>query len=576
MVGTGKTRLAVVWFCLTFAVLPGRSPAGWQVWTTADTRRALRGDQAGAGLEASIAAARNEWVSFQVLMRSDSAVKGVTLEAGDLSGPEGAVLKAQEARLFRQHQIELTVGTARNDGFKPDWYPDPLIPFRHPVTGQELKGAALQAVPFDLPADQTHGFWVDLYVPSGAKAGTYRGTYRVTAEGAKPVEVPVTLTVWDFELPAVPAMQTAFGSPAGRMRDYYTQRAKAGKEKEPADWPAVEAHCAQTLSEHRINATPPSDYLWPAAQADGSYRIGAEKLAALAKFIERYHVNALQVSHPKSAVKDPQAEKDKLQAWLKSFDAAAAELKKPDLVFFIYLIDEPNDAKAYEYVRTWGKAIRDAKSVVKVMITEQDWPQNENWGDLYGAVDIWCPLFPLFKPETAAKRQALGETFWAYTALCQQKKTPWWHIDWPLLNYRVPAWICWRYRIRGLLYWGGMSFWKEVDDPWTDARTYGRKGQEKGPVYNGEGTLVYPGRAVGYDGIGPSLRLKALRDGVQDYEYLAILERLGKADEAQKIVEPPAESWFKWDGDPAAWQKARAKLAELIVAAQRQSSRPAR
>jgi len=569
-----KTCIYSAWFCVALVLLCSQARADWQVWTTTDTRRVLRDDPAGAGVEVAMAAARNEWVSFQVLVRSDAPVKGVTVEPGDLAGPDGAVLKAADARLYRQHQMDLAVGTVRNNAFKPGWYPDPLIPFRNPVSGETLKGERLRAVPLDLPADQTHGFWVDVLVPAGAKAGMYRGTYRLAAADAKRVDIPVALAVWDFELPAVPTMQTAFGSPAGRLRGYYRQRAKEGKEKEPSDWPAVEAQCAELLAEHRVNATPPGETLRPVAQTDGTFRIPPDQVRALGLFVDRYHVNALQVPHPNNAVKDPQKERAKLNAWLKSFDVLAAELNRPGLVLFIYLTDEPNDPNAYEYVRTWGQAIREANSAVKVMVTEQDWPEQQAWGTLHGAVDIWCPLFPLFKPETAAERQALGETFWAYTALCQDKPTPWWHIDYPLLNYRVPAWIAWRFRMRGLLYWGGMSHWNEVDDPWTDPRTYGRKGKETGPVYNGEGTLVYPGRAVGYDGIAPSLRLKALRDGIQDYEYLAILERLGRSAEAEKVILPLTESWFKWDADPAAYRRARAKLAQLILAAQKQSSRP--
>ena len=76
-----------------------------------------------------------------------------------------------EARLYRQHQLHLEVGTYRNESFKPDWYPDPLIPFLHPLTGKKLEGARFTAVPFDLPANQTHGFWVDLYVPTNAPSG---------------------------------------------------------------------------------------------------------------------------------------------------------------------------------------------------------------------------------------------------------------------------------------------------------------------------------------------------------------------------------------------------------------------
>ncbi len=537
--------------------------ADWQAWTLTETRRVLRDEPARTGTSVKIAAARNEWESFQILMRSDAVVKGITVQTGDLKGPDGAILRAEDSRLYRQHQLDLAAGTYRNDKFRPGWYPDPLIPFRHPLTRKPLGEARFIAVPFDLPARQTHGFWVDVYIPTKARPGEYRGTFRVVAGSDRAVDIPVTLTVWNFALPRVSTLRTALGSPANRMRGYYRQRAKDGKDKEPSDWDAVQTQCAEMLTRHRVSATPPPGSLTPVAQPDGSYRIPHEQVKKLREFVDRYHVNAIGVPSPTSIVKDPQKQRDKLHAWLKAWDRAVKDLDRPYVTFYIYLKDEPNDKEAYRFVQRWGQAIRQAKSVVRVMVVEQTWTQNEQWGDLYDAVDIWCPLFFLFRPDSAAKRQALGETIWTYTALCQGKQaTPWWHIDYPLLNYRVPAWIAWRYRIRGLLYWGGMSYWRAVDDPWTEADTYHNK-----LVFNGEGTLVYPARAVGYDGIAPGLRLKALRDSLEDYEYLAILERAGLAAKAQEVIMPLASSWFDWEKDPAAYERARAKLAELIVAA---------
>jgi hypothetical protein len=542
--------------------------ADLHVWTLTRTERVLRSNSPGDSHEVKLAAARNEWESFQILIRSDQQIKGVRIEAGELRGPDRTVLDTSHAYLFRQHQLHIEAGTYRNEGFKPDWFPDPLIPFQHPVSGEKLEAARFKAVSFDLPANETHGFWVDLYTPANAKPGEYRGIYRVTSESGQSVEIPVSLTVWDFSLPRVSTLVTAFGSPAQRMRDYYRQRAKAGKEPEPKDWTAIENQCAQLLTEHRINATPPSEYLRPVAQPDGSFRIPAEKLQALREFVDRYHVNAIQIPHPESVVKDPELERDKLKAWLAAFDQAAKELNRPYIVFYTYLKDEPNTEEDYRYVQKWGRAIREAKSIVKVLVVEQTWTSpgeggaDSAWGDLYGAVDIWCPLFSLHKQDSAAQRQALGEMVWTYTALCQGEPTPWWHTDYPLLNYRVPAWIAWRYKMKGLLYWGGMSYWREVDDPWTQADTYHDK-----LVFNGEGSIVYPARAVGYDGIASSLRLKALRDAIEDYEYLAILEQLGQREAAEKLVLPLAESWFQWEKDPAAYENARTKLAEMIMAA---------
>ena len=551
------------------------------LWTVTETRHVLRSDAPEKDGSVRLTAARNEWVSFQILLRSDVPLGGIRVEAGDLKGPGAKTLPGADARLYRQHQLYLDVGTYGNDGFKPDWYPDPLVPFQHPGTGKKLEGARITAVPFDLPARETHGFWVDVYVPADATPGEYCGTYRVTAAHGSVREIPVSLTVWDFALPATPTLVTEFGSP--RLRDYYHRRSKAGKDPEPTDWVAVQSQCDALLSEHRFNAVPPYETLVPKRQADGSFQITSRQVGLLREFVDRYHVNAVQTPHPSSAVKDPVAQHDTLCAWLAAFDRAAKELDRPGVVFYTYLKDEPNTLEDYRYVQKWGRAVREAKSVVKVLVVEQPWTApgmggaDSAWGDLYGAVDIWCPLFSLHRPESAARRQAVGETIWTYTALCQGRPTPWWHIDFPLLNYRVPAWMAWRDGMKGLLYWGGMSYWDKTDDPWTQAPYYAESGRpqqgKKGIVYQGEGSLVYPARAVGYDGVVPTIRLKALRNAIQDYEYLTILDRLGKAAEARKLVRSLTGSFFQWEKDPAAYENARARLAALIVEASEASTK---
>lgn len=549
------------------------------VWVVTETRHVLRSELPGQTRQASLSSARNEWVGFQVLVRADEPLQGLTLKAGEWRGPDGQRSGALQVHLYRQHQLILDAGTYRNADFAPDGYPDPLIPFEHPLAGMRLKGGRLTAMPFDLPAHETHGYWVDLYVPATAEAGQHRGNIRIGLGLNPPLEVPILLNVWDFALPPVPALKTEFGSPAARLRSYYRRRASGGEEAEPQDWAAVEAQCSQLLADHRLNAVPPATSIRPGAQPDGSFLIPDHQLESLRAFVERYHVNAVRIPHPSSVVKDPDAEGDRLRRWLQAFDAAAEKLGSECPVFYTYLKDEPNTLEDYRYVQRWGRAIRAARSVVQVLVVEQTWTASGQggadsaWGDLYGAVDIWCPLFSLHRQETAVARQALGETIWTYTALCQGKPTPWWHIDYPLLNYRVPAWMAWHDRIRGLLYWGGLSYWGPVNDPWVEAPYYAAGGarQREGRRirYYGEGSLVYPARAVGYDGVVPTIRLKALRDAIEDYDYLALLERLGKAEEAEAIVEPLTASFFSWNRKPVAYEEARARLANLILASVR-------
>jgi hypothetical protein len=84
--------------------------------------------------------------------------------------------------------------------------------------------------------------------------------------------------------------------------------------------------------------------------------------------------------------------------------------------------------------------------------------------------------------------------------------------------------------MKGLLYWGGMSYWRQTGDPWKEAPCYKGNGQPqqggKGIVFQGEGLLVYPARAVGCDGIVPTIRLKARRAAIEDCECITLARAL--------------------------------------------------
>jgi len=299
--------------------------------------------------------------------------------------------------------------------------------------------------------------------------------------------------------------------------------------------------------------------------SDGSFLFPEEKISALKEFIERYHVNLLSVPPPHRFFKNPEKDREKIFAYLKSWDRVLQQLGEKDILCCTYLIDEPNDKESYEFVRKWGKLIREARTKVKVLVTEQTKPQRPEWGNLYGAVDIWVPLFSLFDPESSEKRRSQGESIWAYTALCQGKPTPWWHIDFPLYHYRIASWIAWRYHMEGLLYWGGMAYWNAVDDPWRDPATYPPPARRRRHIFNGEGTLLYPAFDVGFHGAVPSMRLKALRDGIEDYEYLKILQKRGRRREAEDVVLSVTKSWYEWSKKPSDYIEARRKLGKLLL-----------
>ena len=319
-------------------------------------------------------------------------------------------------------------------------------------------------------------------------------------------------------------------------------------------------------TEHRFNSYPPGELVAVRPGPNGGFNLSPDQISGLKAFTAKYHVNALAVPQPHRYFKNPSEDRERIINYLRSWDAAREAIGRPDLLCYTYLIDEPNDKKAYDFTRTWGTLIRGSGSQVKVLVTEQTKTQNPAWGDLYGAIDIWVPLFSLFDPETAKTRRALGEDIWTYTALCQRRPTPWWHIDFPLLHYRIPCWLAWLHHMKGLLYWGGMSFWNYVEDPWTEAGTYPEAPPEgtRRHVYHGEGTLLYPAGAVGFDGAVPSMRLKAIRDGIEDFDYLTIIDSIGKRGTAEALIKSVTPSWYEWSRNPVHYQQVRRKLGCLI------------
>jgi hypothetical protein len=61
------------------------------------------------------------------------------------------------------------------------------------------------------------------------------------------------------------------------------------------------------------------------------------------------------------------------------------------------------------------------------------------------------------------------------------------------------------------------------------------------------------------------MRVKNLRDGMEDYEYLALLEKLAGRKAVNEIVDMVAPNWWKFPRDGMRFVAAREKLAEQIL-----------
>jgi hypothetical protein len=525
--------------------------AGMTVYATDGLARVRPNDPPVSAPAIHIRAARNEYEPFQVVVRAGrKRLTGVRAAASDLKSADGSVIDSSHLVFYREEYVRVTKSSPRaTEG--TGWYPDALIPFSTPAPKRRGKARFAQA-PFNVERNTNQPIWIDVFVPRDAGRGVYEGTVTVTAEGEAPVEIAVRLTVWDFTLPDTPSMRSNFGKLGTDIADKHAVEMNSEAFRIP-EW-----HYGAALAEHRISPIIPNT-LYPIVRDDGSIDPTTTH-EGLERWIETFHVTGvpLRLLGEDPAGRDRARNLTHLRAMYEYLEAHDWE----DMAY-VYVLDEPNSASEYEEVRRRAKLVHEAQPGIEVLCTEQPGPSDPKWGTLVGSVDIWTPLWTLFDEAIVAERQRAGDEVWSYTALTQGAKgrdTPYWEIDFPLLDFRIPAWISWRYGLTGMLYWSPVN-WRFTSDVWTDPATY-RAG---GDVYNGEGALIYPGVQAGIDGPVVSMRLKQIREGFEDYEYLQLLADRGDRKFAEEIVNTIARSWTDWNPDPKALYDARGAIARHLV-----------
>jgi len=95
------------------------------------------------------------------------------------------------------------------------------------------------------------------------------------------------------------------------------------------------------------------------------------------------------------------------------------------------------------------------------------------------------------------------------------------------------------------LYFSTTEAYVEKEDPWKDVYLFGG---------NGDGTLFYPGRPEVIGGTTQipveSIRLKLISEGLEDYEYLALLTKLAGHKPVAETVNSFVRKIYDYDQDP--------------------------
>ena len=116
-------------------------------------------------------------------------------------------------------------------------------------------------------------------------------------------------------------------------------------------------------------------------------------------------------------------------------------------------------------------------------------------------------------------------------------------IDASAVRNRAMQWMLYRYGATGELYYETGYALATKRDAWTDQWAY---------TGNGDGTLFYPGTVAKIGGRTPipiaSIRLKMIREGMEDYEYLKLLSDVGDPALAQQIASQLFPHAYQSDG----------------------------
>ncbi len=440
-----------------------------------------------------ICSAKNQYVSFQIILNSQRRVKLNNVYISDCPFESEIRLckyikLAEPSKIFPDRDVKEY----------PSYWPDPLIEFK-PITLMER---------------QNQGIWITFYVPVNGEAGKYNVKVKLGLDG-KIIPINIVLRVFNFSLPSPRTFKN--------VTDIYGEMIKNGRGQNPSKHVCayssrIERLYADLFARYNLSVI---SYYEKAFEADVISRYWRRCSAvylpggdAMIIFEGRYW--------PKYANgrKYEKGDRKYLEAALTTFKKRIAYYRDSGVKGKIYAIVADDALYKREYLRFLSKFIRAVKKFDSQLVIAGCVKSNfsEEQADLF---DVVITGVEVSRDVDKAICKAIenGRVLERWTVLNQ-----WTAIDARPIELRSIFWRLFAKRITGSWHWDGLWFWFLTND-----------------VYNcpqmnnwwGEGYLVYPPG----DAPVPSIRLAGIRAGIDDYEYLTILNNFDGKHILKRIVD---------------------------------------
>jgi hypothetical protein len=464
--------------------------------------------QATVRPDVKLQAARREVAAFQIALLADGAVAGVRVRCGDLNGT-GKISKDHIA-LWQEHFIDTHSGK----------FPDPLSP--------------MDSV--DLAPQVVQPIYVEIEVPADAKPGKYSGSIEITAAD-QTIQIPIELTVLDFELPATPCLRTAFGCNDDPIAKF------EGVPATSPDFDRLRKAYYELLLSHGISA-----YFIPAdlAKPESDPYLNDPRMTS-------YQIPYLKDDGELKALTD----RLRKEGWFSKG--------------YFYPVDEPSTQDAYTQLDQIAERLKrvvgpDYKLIAPYCANPQFKTDKDLYDFMGGRISMWCGLTSMrdYRADKLETYKKSGQEMWDYVAWIPPEPYANLQIQQPGMHNRILFWQQWKFGVAGLLYWS-TDWWANdangTTDPWHDMATVKWASKD---VF-GDGSLLYPGKPIGQTGPMPSLRLKIIRQGMQDYDYIRLAANKAGSEKVDAIINSQVKSATEYQQDAGELEKAKAMLAELIA-----------
>jgi hypothetical protein len=494
LVGSDKVRVG-----LTIAP---QSERPWTMWTASPLTQVFQDAQSpgGPGKPIHLLCGRNESECAQVVVRPRRETKGARVIFEDLQEEGGRNVLSAETF---QARFVSTVHVEKNSTATP---PEELVRRAPADLPDELSDDEER----DLPANQAQPIFLTFSVPTGTAPGMYAGNVYVLA-GEVLEAVPVSLEVLPVDFPDDTRLWVVNWFSTDVFTTHY------GLEGESPEWWGMLREHARMFRRYHQNAVTVSPGLCRIyVEANGSHTYDWSRFDRWCELFLSEGARRLCITHlggrktgewecPEFVLSDRPATvratgattEVPLDEFLKELQEHLEQRGWLDIAYQ-HIADEPIPVNVDSWKQQSDRVHKAAPKLKRMDAIQVP--------DLRGFCELYVPQLNYFDQWYDQYQRWHGEQeyeLWFYVAWVPQGKYPNRLIDTETIKPRIIHWMNYLYDSRGYLHWG-LNHWN------IRFATFAP----------GDEWMVWPGR----DLPNSSLRYEAQRDGLEDCEYLAMLE----------------------------------------------------